>query len=93
MQIIRKYRKLDWFDFIDTMTRALNKNPEKEVYIEFIDELRMKKLDSMSEGATFKMKVKAKELLALFEERMNEEGFADEKDLAEVKQIIEDILC
>lgn len=93
MQIIRKYRKLDWFDFIDTMTRALNKKPSKEVYLEFLDELRMKKFESLSEGATFKMKTKAKELLAMYQERMKEEGFADEKDLAEVKQIIEDILC
>lgn len=93
MEILRKYRKLDWFDFLDTMTRTLNKNPEQEIYVEFIDELRMKKLESLSEGATFKMKAKAKELLAMYEKRMQEEGFATEENLKEVKQLIEDILC
>jgi len=75
------------------MTRALNKKPEREIYVEFIDELRMRKLESFSEGATFKMKAKAKELLAQFEERMQEESFASEEQLSEVKQLIEDILC
>ncbi len=93
MLIIRKYRKLDWFDFVDTMTRALNKNPGKEIYIEFIDELRMRKLESLSEGATFKMKAKGRELLSLFEERMKEDGFATDKDLDEVNELIGDILC
>lgn len=93
MLIMRKYRKLDWFDFIDTMTRALNKKPEKETYIEFIDELRMRKLESLSEGATFKMKIKARELMTMFEERMAEADFAGEEDLAQVKELIEDIIC
>ena len=93
MLIMRKYRKLDWFDFIDTMTRALNKKPEKEIYIEFIDELRMRKLESLSEGAAFKMKTKARELMTMFEERMAEANFAGEEDLAQVKELIEDILC
>lgn len=92
MLIIRKYRKLDWFDFVDMKTRLLKKSPGKEIYIELIDELRMRKLESMSEGATYKMGVLGRDILNLFIIRASENSsFASSEDIDNLRNLVEEI--
>lgn len=93
MYIERRYKKLLWFDFLDQMEVELKRFPSKEKYIELLDEIRLRRLESVSEGGTYKLKAPAKELFSKFERRMSEDqSFASTEDLNDCKNILEDIL-
>ena len=93
MYIERRYKKLPWFDFLDQMADELKELPPKERYIDFLDELRMRKIESVSEGGTFKLKVPSQKLVDNFKQRMNSEpDFADPNNLKECERILDDIL-
>jgi hypothetical protein len=89
MQIIRKYRKLSWFDFLDIIQEELKSNPDKSSYFEYLDELRMRLLESVSEGGSYKLKAPAKDILAKFQSRMSKNpSFASEQDLEEIEALV-----
>ena len=93
MIIIRRFRKLDWFDLLDRIQKDLDEKPDKKIYFEFLDEFRMRLLDSISEGASFKLKAPTKEILMKFETRMKEDTeFATEADMQEFKELALEIL-
>ena len=93
MIIIRKYKKLNWFDFLDRLKKDLSDMPGKSVYIEILDEIHMRKLESISEGGSYKLIAPAKSLLEAFKKRMlNDPTFASEKELVEIKRIVASIL-
>lgn len=93
MQIIRKYKKLEWFDFLDVIERELKDIPGKTSYFEILDELRMRLIDSISEGATFKLKAPTRDLVSKFETRTSEDpSFANEDDLKEFIELAGTIL-
>ena len=71
MIVIRRFRKLPWFDLLDRIEKDLNEKPDKKIYFEFLDEFRMRLLDSISEGASFKLKSPTKVMLMKFEKRMD----------------------
>jgi hypothetical protein len=89
MQIIRKYKRLTWFDFLDQIEKELKAGPDKSVYFEFLGELKMRLVESVSEGAAFKMKAPSKELLDKFEKRLNNQStFASEQDYQDFKDLV-----
>ena len=93
MIIIRRYKKLDWWSFLDQIELDLNNGPSKEIYIEIADELRMRKLESVSEGGDFKLKSPAKNLRGKFDERVAScNDFASVQDITEFNEIINFIL-
>lgn len=93
MYIERRYKKLLWFELLDQMAEELKELPPKERYIDFLDELRMRKLESVSEGGTFKLKAPAKDLVLKFKERMaSDKQFSDESSLLDCQRILKDIL-
>ena len=93
MQINRRYKKLLWFDLLDVIKKELSKNPDQVVYLELMDEFRMRLLESVSEGGTFKLKVQAKELLTKFEKRLSEDPlFATKVHHNEIRELAEMIL-
>ena len=93
MLIIRKYIRINWFDFLDLATKAINSYPKKESYIEFLDEIKMRKLESVSEGGNYKYQKFATFLLEKFEARLvKEESFASEKDLDDFKKTVDEII-
>ena len=84
MQVIRRYKKLPWFDFLEVMNQQLERKPDKTIYFELLDELRMRLLESISEGANFKLKVPASRLLQEFKTRMElEPSFSTSDDFKE----------
>lgn len=88
MQVIRRYKKLLWFDFLEVMNQQLEEKPDKVIFFELLDELRMRLLESISEGANFKLKAPAIRLLQEFETRMKlEPSFANTSELEELKQL------
>jgi hypothetical protein len=89
MEILRKYRRLGWFDFLDQIEIELKNTPDKSVYFELLGELKMRLVESVSEGAAFKMKAPSKNLLERFEKRMSQENsFASEQDYQDFKELV-----
>ncbi len=92
MLIIRKYRRLQWFDFLEKIESELTVLPQENVYFELLDEIRMRKVESVSEGACFKMKAPAMELLEKFETRLEENSqFSSPDNLIEFKSLVDSI--
>ena len=84
MITVRPYRKLDWFEFLDIINDKLKEDPTEEIYFSLIDELYMRKVNSISEGGTYKLKAPAKNLLSNFElKRENEPEFCTDERFAE----------
>jgi hypothetical protein len=93
MQIIRKYKRLSWFDFLDQIEKELKDNPDKSVYFEIGGELKMRLVESVSEGAAFKMKAPSKNMLEKFEQRMKDQtSFASEQDYQDFKDLVSEVL-
>lgn len=84
----RRYRKNDWWDFMTVIDQELERDDGAETYYHILDELKWRMVDSVSEGATFKIKKKAQEL----GERMAESKKswnADEALVLEVNSLLE----
>ncbi len=93
MLIIRRYKKLGWFDLLDKISEELGQNPPKESYFRFLDEFRMRLIESVSEGATYKLKGPTQDLLEGFKERRaNDSAFASEEEVKEFELLAKDIL-
>lgn len=93
MIIDRKFKKLGWWDFLEYMEKQLLNNPSKTEYIEFLDELRLRLLESVSEGGTFKLKAPTEMLKQKFIQRMEvDDDFANSNDLSEVNELASSIL-
>jgi hypothetical protein len=93
MEILRRYNKLAWFDFLDRIEFDLKEKPKKDLYFELLDEICMRQLESVSEGGTYKLRAPTKSLLIKFKERMAEDSsFAGEVDFNELEKVAETIL-
>ncbi|OUR99847.1 hypothetical protein A9Q84_02120 [Halobacteriovorax marinus] len=93
MYLDRIYRKLGWWDFLDRIEFELKESPDKSVYINFLDELRMRRLESVSEGATYKLRAPANDLFDKFQKRLSlDSTFADEADVKECRELLADII-
>lgn len=93
MRIMRKYKNLGWWDFIEYMEEKLAEHPEKELYFEFLDEIRLRFLESVSEGASFKYQNKAQELVELLKLNSSEDTVKlSEQDLVDFQRIASEIV-
>ncbi len=58
----RRYKKNDWWDLVTVIEQELERSKSYETYFNIADELKWRIVDSISEGANFKIRNKAKEL-------------------------------
>jgi len=70
MYIERKFKRCDWFTFLDLLNEHLENHGKATAYFEFADELRLRHLELISEGGAFKLKKAAAILLKNIEERV-----------------------
>lgn len=88
VDLIRKYRKLDWFDFLDHIEKELEGEPVCKTYFDLMDEISVRKLESISEGGTYKLKAPSIDLLKRFELRVSKDpSFATEEEIKEFKAL------
>ena len=93
MDLIRKYRKLDWFNFLDYIEKELEGEPDSKIYFELMDEICVRKLESISEGATYKLKAPSIDILKRFELRVSKDpSFTTEEKVKEFKALVKLIL-
>lgn len=93
MEIFRKYKRLLWFELVELVEESLSKKTDFESYIEYIDELKMRLVDSISEGLSYKVKGLAVKISNSFEIRTKEdEGFASSDQQEEFRRLLKDLL-
>ncbi len=93
MIIVRRYKKLGWFDLLDKLEEELGENPDKERYFDFLDEFRMRLIESVSEGASYKLRTPTADLVERFKKRQRiDEAFASLDDVQEFERIAADII-
>lgn len=68
----RRYRKNDWWDLMTVIDQELERDCGPETYYHILDELKWRMVDSISEGATFKINNKVKEVVARMAEDRRE---------------------
>lgn len=62
MYILRRYKKLSWWDLVEIIDQVKISEVQESELIELVDELRLRLLESVSEGGSFKVIKKANEL-------------------------------
>lgn len=93
MLIIRRYKALGWFDLLDKLEEELSKDPPKERYFDFLDEFRMRLIESVSEGASYKLRNPTLALIERFQQRQAEDPvFASETDRLEFQELASQII-
>lgn len=68
----RRYRKNDWWDLVTVIEQELERSKSYDTYFYIVDELKWRIVDSVSEGANFKIRNKAKEIQKRFYEDCSE---------------------
>ena len=92
MEVIREFKKMSLWDFIDLMQENCFSSGKVEIYFLYLDELRLRKIESISEGGNFKLISLAKELKSEFTKDLEKNaGFANESELTDFNFIIEEI--
>ena len=93
MNLIRKYKKLGWWDLIERFNYDISNGPTKEIFFDYMDEFHMRKLESVSEGGSYKIKAPCLELVNSVEQRMkNDTSFAAESEFAELKKLANELI-
>ena len=93
MIIVRRYKKLDWWSFLDQIEIELSRDADVECFIELADELRLRMLECVSEGGLFKLKAPAKNLKKVFDERKDKDiDFAKLEEIDEFNEIINSVI-
>lgn len=69
MEIIRKYKKLPTLRFLELIDVEIKHEIPLEDFFAFADELKMRKLESISEGEIYKIKRSARDIEKALENR------------------------
>ncbi|MFT6067830.1 MAG: hypothetical protein ACJAT2_001173 [Bacteriovoracaceae bacterium] len=92
METIRRFKKMSLWDFIELMEANCYNSGDKDTYFLYLDELRMRKIESVSEGGNYKLKSLALELKEKFlEEVKKSPGFALEEEMKDLEFIVNEI--
>lgn len=84
MEIIRKYKKLSTWDFLELIDREIERAERLsfEEYISYFDELKMRTYESISEGELYKLRLRCKRLLERAQRVFEESEFQTLSELA-----------
>lgn len=89
MEIIRKFKKLSTPRLLELVEFEMTAELELSQFTEYFDELKMRKLESISEGEIFKIKRAAKNLLAHLEKlvQQNESWQQRESEISRLRDL------
>lgn len=90
MEIIRQFKKMNIWDFQDLMQEQCLNKGDSAVYFMYLDELKLRRIASVSEGGDHKLRSLAHELLASFKrEYEKNKDFCSEKELKDFSHIVQ----
>ncbi len=80
------------WDFIELMEQNCYQSGDKDAYFLYLDELRMRKIESVSEGGNYKLKSLATELNEKFLEEVEKNpSFVLESEMNDFEFIVKEI--
>lgn len=92
METIRRFKKMSLWDFIELMEKNCYGSGDKENYFLYLDELRMRKIESVSEGGNYKLKSLAIEMHNKFLEEVEKNpSFVDPLEKKDFEFIVNEI--
>ncbi len=92
MRTVRKFKKMGLWDFIELLETNCFASGDKETYFTYLDEIRMRRIESISEGGNYKLASLAKELKSEIDKELEKKSdFLDSEELKEIEFIIEEI--
>ncbi len=90
MEIVRQFKKMSLWDFIDLMNEQCIGSGKKETYFLYLDEIKLRRFESVSEGGDHKLRSLAKELLQAYQEEMlKNPDFSNPNDFQDFQSIVE----
>ena len=89
MEIVRQFKKMSLWDFIDLLSSKCHGCGDQEIYLMYLDEIKLRRIESISEGGNLKLKSLATELLTEYEKEVSlKSDFATEQEIKEFKYIV-----
>ncbi len=89
MQIIRRFKKMNIWDFIDLMNQECFGSAKSDTYFLYLDEIKLRRLESVSEGGDLKLRSLAKELLEEYKKEMEKnDQFSSQEDYESFHYIV-----
>ncbi|MGB0454983.1 MAG: hypothetical protein ACPGJV_14830 [Bacteriovoracaceae bacterium] len=74
METIRQFKRMSLWDFIDLMEENCLNSGKATTYFMYLDEIKMRRIESISEGGNVKLKKLANQLLQTFKEEKNKDS-------------------
>ena len=89
MEIVRQFKKMSLWDFIYILTKKCYGCGDQDTYFMYLDEIKLRKMESISEGGNYKLKSLAYDLLKEYEKELSlNPDFATEKEIKDFKYIV-----
>jgi len=90
MEVVRQFKKMSLWDFIDLMEQQCFGCAKSSTYFMYLDEIKMRRIESISEGGNFKLRSLAAQLLAEYKKELKmNPSFSSAEDLASFTAIVE----
>lgn len=90
MEVVRQFKKMSLWDFIDLMQDQCLGCGESKTYFMYLDEIKMRRIESISEGGNYKLHTLALELLGEFKKEFSVDStFCSTEEMAIFKTIVE----
>lgn len=94
METIRRFKKMSLWDFIELMEKNCYDSAEKDTYFLYLDELRMRRIESISEGGNYKISSLAKELHQKFNKEIEKNpDFVTDEEKGQFEFIVDELSC
>ncbi len=82
MDIVRQFKKMSLWDFIDLMESQCFGCAKSATYFMYLDEIKMRRIESISEGGNYKLRSLAQQLLEEFQKELHRDSsFATSEEL------------
>lgn len=83
MDTIRQFKKMSLWDFIELMESQCFGCAKSATYFMYLDEIKMRRIESISEGGNFKLRSLALQLLEEFQKELGRDpSFASSEELS-----------
>lgn len=90
LETIRHFKKMSLWDFIELLENNCLGCHKAETYFIYLDEVKMRRIESISEGGNLKLKKLAEQLLTEFKkEKDANEQFCSDKELQDFQYTVQ----
>jgi hypothetical protein len=89
MEILRQFKRMSLWDFIDLQSSRCYGCGDQKTYLIYLDEIKLRRIESISEGGNLKLKSLAEDLLREYKKELSlSPDFATEQEMNDFKYIV-----